>query len=156
MFCKASEHQNETTNERCTFIQSLLLPTAPEFKRLSPFQRAFAGNRYSDHIATLSAFAAWEDARVGGEQAEISFCDYKGLSMPTLRVIWEAKVSIMKFTHEGRKDRLIEFRDQSFVFHPWHWSPVSLEKKKNDINSNGTSSLYFNLEMKDCFISLES
>ncbi|KAK3874012.1 hypothetical protein Pcinc_021030 [Petrolisthes cinctipes] len=63
----------------------------PEYKRLSPFQRAFAGNRYSDHIATLSAFASWEDARMGGEQSEISFCDYKGLSMPTLRVIWEAK-----------------------------------------------------------------
>lgn len=63
----------------------------PEFKRLSPFQRAFAGNRYSDHIAALSAFNAWEEARVGGEQAEINFCDYKGLSMPTLRVTWEAK-----------------------------------------------------------------
>lgn len=29
---------------------------------------------------------------MGGEQSEIRFCDYKGLSMPTLRVIWEAKV----------------------------------------------------------------
>ena len=67
--------------------------TAPEFRRLSPFQKAFSGNRYSDHIATLNAFSAWEEARQGGEMAEINFCDYKGLSMPTLRVIWEAKVT---------------------------------------------------------------
>lgn len=72
-----------------------LILTAPEHKRLSPFQRAFAGNRYSDHIAALSAFTSWEEARIGGEAAEISFCDYKGLSMPTLRVTWEAKVSDM-------------------------------------------------------------
>ncbi|XP_045616540.1 ATP-dependent RNA helicase A isoform X2 [Procambarus clarkii] len=63
----------------------------PEYRRLSPFQRAFAGNRYSDHIAALNAFYSWEEARSGGEDAEIRFCDYKGLSMPTLRVTWEAK-----------------------------------------------------------------
>ena len=66
--------------------------TAPEYKRLSPFQKAFAGNRFSDHIAMLNAFNSWEEARAGGEDAEIRFCDYKGLSMPTLRVTWEAKV----------------------------------------------------------------
>lgn len=33
----------------------------------------------------------WEQARQGGEDAEIQFCKYKGLSMPTLRVTWEAK-----------------------------------------------------------------
>ncbi|XP_068238169.1 ATP-dependent RNA helicase A protein [Palaemon carinicauda] len=63
----------------------------PEFRRLSPFQKAFSGNRFSDHIAALNAFNCWEEARLGGEDAEINFCDYKGLSMPTLRVTWEAK-----------------------------------------------------------------
>ena len=63
----------------------------PEFKRLSPFQRAFGGNRCSDHIAMLSAFTQWDDTRMRGEQAEMNFCDYKQLSMPTLRVTWEAK-----------------------------------------------------------------
>ncbi|KAB7505156.1 Dosage compensation regulator [Armadillidium nasatum] len=63
----------------------------PEYRRLSPFQKAFSGNRYSDHIAMLNVFNAWEEARAGGEQAEINFCDYKNLSMPTLRVTWEAK-----------------------------------------------------------------
>lgn len=33
----------------------------------------------------------WEQAREGGEDAEIRFCEYKGLSMPTLRITWEAK-----------------------------------------------------------------
>lgn len=33
----------------------------------------------------------WEQARQGGEDAEIGFCEYKGLNMSTLRVTWEAK-----------------------------------------------------------------
>ena len=54
-------------------------------------QRSFAGNRYSDHIAMLNVFNSWEHARVGGEMAEVNFCDNKSLNMPTLRVMWEAK-----------------------------------------------------------------
>ncbi|XP_076045328.1 dosage compensation regulator mle isoform X2 [Oratosquilla oratoria] len=63
----------------------------PEYRRLGPHQKKFAGSRFSDHIAMLNAFNAWEEARTGGEYAEVNFCDYKGLSMPTLRVTWEAK-----------------------------------------------------------------
>ena len=59
--------------------------------RLSFHQRNFAGNRYSDHLAALNAFQAWEEARQGGEEAEIGFCDHRGLNMPTLRTTWEAK-----------------------------------------------------------------
>ena len=59
--------------------------------RLNFQQRNFSGNRYSDHIAQLNAFQAWEDARQGGENAEINFCDHKSLNMPTLRTTWEAK-----------------------------------------------------------------
>ena len=66
--------------------------SAPEFRRLSPFQRAFAGERSSDHIAMLNVFNSWEQIRMRGEDAEMNFCDYKSLSMPTLRVTWEAKV----------------------------------------------------------------
>ena len=47
--------------------------------------------RYSDHIAALNAFQSWEEARQSGEDAEINFCDHKGLNMPTLRTTWEAK-----------------------------------------------------------------
>jgi ATP-dependent RNA helicase A len=65
--------------------------TGMDHRRLTYQQKAFAGNRYSDHVAMLTAFQAWEEARMGGEQAEAAFCDHKMLSMPTLRVTWEAK-----------------------------------------------------------------
>ena len=65
--------------------------TGIDQRRLTYQQKAFSGNRYSDHIAMLNAFQAWEEARIGGEQAEAAFCDHKMLSMPTLRVTWEAK-----------------------------------------------------------------
>ena len=51
-------------------------------------QRNFAGNRYSDHMAALNAFSCWEEARQAGENAEINFCDSKGLNMPTMRTTW--------------------------------------------------------------------
>lgn len=68
-------------------------------RRLTYQQKSFAGNRYSDHVAMLNAFQAWEEARMGGEDAEMAFCDAKMLSMPTLRVTWEAKVrtSVWKY-----------------------------------------------------------
>ena len=65
--------------------------TGIDQRRLTYQQKAFSGNRYSDHIAMLNAFQAWEEARIGGEEAEAAFCDHKMLSMPTLRVTWEAK-----------------------------------------------------------------
>lgn len=65
--------------------------TGMDRRRLSFQQIAFSGCRFSDHVAMMNAFQSWEDARVGGEQAEISYCDHKGLSVPTLRVTWEAK-----------------------------------------------------------------
>ncbi|XP_066991752.1 ATP-dependent RNA helicase A isoform X2 [Anabrus simplex] len=65
--------------------------TGMDHRRLTYQQRSFAGNRYSDHVAMLNAFQAWEEARMGGEQAEMAFCDHKMLSLPTLRVTWEAK-----------------------------------------------------------------
>ncbi|XP_001604965.2 dosage compensation regulator isoform X1 [Nasonia vitripennis] len=63
----------------------------PEMRRLTPQQRAFAGARYSDHVAMLHVFQCWEEARTGGEYAENAFCDSKNVSLPTLRVTWEAK-----------------------------------------------------------------
>ncbi|XP_076619845.1 dosage compensation regulator mle isoform X1 [Colletes latitarsis] len=63
----------------------------PESRRLTAQQKWFAGARYSDHVAMLHAFQAWEEARGGGEYAEQAFCESKNLSIPTLRVTWEAK-----------------------------------------------------------------
>ncbi|XP_056647810.1 dosage compensation regulator isoform X1 [Diorhabda sublineata] len=60
-------------------------------RRLSFHQKALAGDRHSDHVAMLTAFEMWDHARQGGEEAELRFCDFKGISMPTMRVTWEAK-----------------------------------------------------------------
>lgn len=66
--------------------------TSPDMRRLSAQQKAFAGARYSDHVAMFHAFQAWEEARGGGEYAEQMFCESKNLNMPTLRITLEAKV----------------------------------------------------------------
>ncbi|XP_061099704.1 ATP-dependent RNA helicase A isoform X3 [Conger conger] len=69
-------------------------PFLNEGKRLGFVHRNFAGTRFSDHVALLSVFQAWDDARMGGENAEISFCEHKRLNMSTLRMTWEAKVQL--------------------------------------------------------------
>ncbi|XP_060524054.1 dosage compensation regulator isoform X2 [Cylas formicarius] len=60
-------------------------------RRLSYHQKALSGDRHSDHVAMLTAFELWDQARQGGEDAEVRFCDYKGISLPTMRITWEAK-----------------------------------------------------------------
>ncbi|XP_065697760.2 ATP-dependent RNA helicase A isoform X1 [Patagioenas fasciata] len=69
-------------------------PFISEGKRLGYIHRNFAGSRFSDHVALLSVFQAWDDARMGGEEAEKRFCEHKRLSMATLRMTWEAKVQL--------------------------------------------------------------
>ncbi|XP_078417512.1 ATP-dependent RNA helicase A isoform X1 [Cetorhinus maximus] len=69
-------------------------PFVNEGKRLGYMHRNFSGTRFSDHVALLSVFQAWDDARMGGEDAEMRFCDHKRLNMATLRMTWEAKVQL--------------------------------------------------------------
>ncbi|XP_018116461.1 ATP-dependent RNA helicase A protein-like isoform X2 [Xenopus laevis] len=69
-------------------------PFISEGRRLGYVHRNFAGNRFSDHVALLSVFQAWDDARMGGEDAETRFCEHKRLNMATLRMTWEAKVQL--------------------------------------------------------------
>ncbi|XP_072919383.1 ATP-dependent RNA helicase A isoform X1 [Hemitrygon akajei] len=69
-------------------------PFINEGKRLGYVHRNFAGTRFSDHVALLSVFQSWDDARMGGEDAEIRFCEHKRLNMATLRMTWEAKVQL--------------------------------------------------------------
>ncbi|XP_066453544.1 ATP-dependent RNA helicase A isoform X2 [Eleutherodactylus coqui] len=69
-------------------------PFISEGRRLPYMHRNFAGNRFSDHVALLSVFQAWDDARMGGEDSEIRFCEHKRLNMATLRMTWEAKVQL--------------------------------------------------------------
>ncbi|XP_061380109.1 dosage compensation regulator isoform X2 [Danaus plexippus] len=64
-------------------------------RRLSGQQRALAGHRSSDHIAMLNAFQMWEGERSKGEDAEIAWCEWKGLQQTTLRVTCEAKYQLI-------------------------------------------------------------
>ncbi|XP_044157039.1 ATP-dependent RNA helicase A isoform X3 [Bufo gargarizans] len=80
----------------CTISSATCFPEPfiSEGRRLGYVHRNFSGNRYSDHVALLSVFQAWDDARMGGEDAEIRFCEHKRLNMSTLRMTWEAKVQL--------------------------------------------------------------
>ncbi|KAM9845216.1 ATP-dependent RNA helicase A isoform 1-T2 [Aulostomus maculatus] len=69
-------------------------PFISEGKRLGFVHRNFAGSRFSDHVAVLSVFQAWDDVRINGEEAEARFCEHKRLNMATLRMTWEAKVQL--------------------------------------------------------------
>lgn len=60
-------------------------------RRLSNHQKALGGNRYSDHVAMMVAFEMWQNARYKGEDEEVRFCEWKGLQLPTMRVLYEAK-----------------------------------------------------------------
>ncbi|VVC92989.1 unnamed protein product [Leptidea sinapis] len=60
-------------------------------RRVAPHQRALAGDRASDHVAMLNAFQLWEREKNKGEEAEIQWCDWKGVQQTTLRVTCEAK-----------------------------------------------------------------
>ncbi|XP_052862238.1 dosage compensation regulator [Anopheles cruzii] len=64
-------------------------------RRLMQHQRALAGRMYSDYVAMLMAFGMWSQKRAIGEEAEIRLCDWKGLQLPTLRTIAEAKRQLL-------------------------------------------------------------
>ncbi|XP_051944801.1 ATP-dependent RNA helicase A isoform X1 [Hippocampus zosterae] len=69
-------------------------PFISEGKRLGFVHRNFAGSRFSDHVALLCVFQAWDEVRINGEEAECRFCEHKRLNMATLRMTWEAKVQL--------------------------------------------------------------
>ncbi|ESO96009.1 hypothetical protein LOTGIDRAFT_116243 [Lottia gigantea] len=79
----------------CTIAASTTFPepfvTQVDRRRLGWVHKSLAGNRCSDHVALLNAFGMWEEARCGGEDNEMYFCDQKSLSMTTLRMTCEAK-----------------------------------------------------------------
>lgn len=64
-------------------------------RRLSNHQRALGGERHSDHVAMAVGFQMWERARYKGEEEEIRFCEWKGLQLPTMRVMYEAKRQLL-------------------------------------------------------------
>lgn len=65
-------------------------------RRLSNHQKALGGERHSDHVAMIVGFQMWEKARYKGEEEEIRFCEWKGLQLPTMRVLYEAKRQLLE------------------------------------------------------------
>ncbi|KAI4469545.1 atp-dependent rna helicase [Holotrichia oblita] len=106
-------------------------------RRLSYHQKALAGDRHSDHVAMLTAFELWDQARQGGEEAEMRFCDYKGISMPTMRVTWEAKNQLQAILTS------VGFPEESML--PMHMDTVGPDPKLDVVMSLMCYGLYPNV-----------
>ncbi|KAG4077130.1 hypothetical protein HA402_016117 [Bradysia odoriphaga] len=70
-------------------------------RRLSNHQKALGGTKHSDHVAMLVASHLWNRARDKGEDEEIRFCDWKGLQLPTMRVMFEAKRQLLDLLQQS-------------------------------------------------------
>ncbi|XP_055390609.1 dosage compensation regulator [Condylostylus longicornis] len=70
-------------------------------RRLAPHQKNLAGNKCSDHVAMLIASQMWERAKYKGEEEEIRFCEWKGLQLPTMRVMNEAKRQLLDLLQQA-------------------------------------------------------
>lgn len=70
-------------------------------KRLSNHQKALGGQRFSDHVAMMVGFDMWLSARYKGEDEEVRFCEWKGLQLPTMRVLYEAKRQLLDLMQQA-------------------------------------------------------
>lgn len=70
-------------------------------RRLSNHQKALGGSKHSDHVAMLVASHMWNRARNKGEDEEIRFCEWKGLQLPTMRVMNEAKRQLLDLLQQS-------------------------------------------------------
>lgn len=70
-------------------------------RRLSNHQKALGGRKHSDHVAMLVAYQMWGRARDKGEDDEIRFCEWKGLQLPTMRVMFEAKRQLLDLLQQS-------------------------------------------------------
>ncbi|XP_016984597.1 dosage compensation regulator isoform X2 [Drosophila rhopaloa] len=64
-------------------------------RRLANHQKALSGSKCSDHVAMIVASQLWQRAKQRGEQQEASFCEWKGLQMSTMNVMWDAKQQLL-------------------------------------------------------------
>jgi ATP-dependent RNA helicase A len=69
-------------------------------RRLSFHQKALAGTKCSDYVAMLTGFDMWQQKRYQGEEAEVRFCEWKGLQLPTMRVMSEAKRQLLDLLNQ--------------------------------------------------------
>ncbi|XP_049290301.1 dosage compensation regulator isoform X1 [Anopheles funestus] len=93
-----------------TFSEIFLLELGQ--RRLLAHQKALSGQTFSDYVAMQTAFEMWSRKRAISEEAEFRFCEWKGLQMPTLRTIAEAKKQLMEnLTLAGfPQDTMMPFR----------------------------------------------
>lgn len=70
-------------------------------RRLSNHQKALGGTKHSDHVAMLVASHMWNRARDKGEDEEVRFCEWKGLQLPTMRVMFEAKRQLLDLLQQS-------------------------------------------------------
>ncbi|KAH8252671.1 hypothetical protein KR032_001180, partial [Drosophila birchii] len=70
-------------------------------RRLANHQKALSGRKCSDHVAMIVASQMWQQAKHRGEQAETRFCDWKGLQMSTMNVMWDAKQQLLDLLQQA-------------------------------------------------------
>lgn len=51
----------------------------------------------------------WHDASEKGPEAEQNFCEWKGLSQPTMRITWEAKSQLLGLLSSVGKINYLQF-----------------------------------------------
>ncbi|XP_032585877.2 dosage compensation regulator isoform X1 [Drosophila mojavensis] len=64
-------------------------------RRLAAHQKALSGRKCSDHVAMIVASQMWQSAKNRGEQEEARFCDWKGLQLSTMNVMYDAKMQLL-------------------------------------------------------------
>lgn len=60
-------------------------------RRLATHQKALSGIKCSDHVAMIVATQLWIKSRQRGQNEEARFCEWKGLQMSTMNVMFDAK-----------------------------------------------------------------
>ncbi|UYV78742.1 YTHDC2 [Cordylochernes scorpioides] len=80
------QHMTFYELEMVEVVFSVMIPFHPIQKRAANLsKKKFAADTFSDHMALLRAFQAWQKAR--SEGYERSFCEKNFLSAPTLEMI---------------------------------------------------------------------
>ncbi|KAH8277710.1 hypothetical protein KR018_003980 [Drosophila ironensis] len=70
-------------------------------RRLANHQKALSGRKCSDHVAMIVATQLWLRAKRRGENEESSFCEWKGLQMSTMNVMWDAKQQLLDLLQQA-------------------------------------------------------
>nr|ABV48877.1 maleless [Drosophila simulans] len=70
-------------------------------RRLANHQKALSGSKCSDHVAMIVASQMWRREKQRGEHMEARFCEWKGLQMSTMNVIWDAKQQLLDLLQQA-------------------------------------------------------